>query len=82
MPSAICARLCRSRLSRINCLTHPFSAGIAEVKGRFAKSSLSGPVEQAAKPLHGWLGLCEKLIHSQDQSVRYTAENETFLFRF
>jgi hypothetical protein len=59
-----------------------FSSGIAEVKGPLAKGSWSGPVEQAAKPLRGWLGLREKLIHSQDQSVRYTAGNETFLFRF
>jgi len=59
-----------------------FSSGIAEVKGPFAKGSWSGPVEQAAKPLRGWLGLREKFIHSQDQSVRYTAGNETFLFRF
>ena len=50
--------------SRFNCSTHPFSSGIAEVKGPFAKGSWSGPVEQAAKPLRGWLGLREKLIHS------------------
>jgi hypothetical protein len=59
-----------------------FSSSIAEVIGPFAKGGWSGPVEQAAKRLRGWLGLREKLIHSQDQSVRYTAGNETFLFRF
>jgi hypothetical protein len=54
----------------------------AEIKGPFAKGGWSGPVEQAPKPLRAWLGLREKLIHSQDRSVRYTAGNETFLFRF
>ena len=57
-------------------------ATFAEVKGPFAKAGWSGPVEQAPKPLRGWLGLRDKLIHSQDQSVRYAAGNETFLFRF
>ena len=57
-------------------------ASFAEVKGPFAEAGWSGPVEKAPKPLRGWLGLRDKLIHSQDQSVRYTADNETFLFRF
>jgi hypothetical protein len=57
-------------------------ARFAEVRGPFAKAGWSGPVEQAPKPLRGWLGLRDKLIHSQDQSVRYTAGNETFVFRF
>jgi hypothetical protein len=57
-------------------------ANFAEVKGPFAKAGWSGPVEQAPKPLRGWLGLRDKLIHSQDQVVRYTAGAETFLFRF
>jgi hypothetical protein len=57
-------------------------ATFAEVRGPFAKASWSGAVEQAPKPLRGWLGLREKLIHSQDRSVQYTAGNETFLFRF
>jgi hypothetical protein len=57
-------------------------AGFAEVKGPFAEGSWSGAVEQAPKPLRGWLGLRDKLIYSQDRSVRYTAGNETFLFRF
>jgi hypothetical protein len=54
----------------------------AEVKGPFAEAGWSGPVEQAPKPLRGWLGLRDKLIHSQDQVVRYAGGNETFLFRF
>jgi len=63
-------------------LTLRQDASFAEVKGPFAKDGWSGPVEQAPKPLRAWLGLRDKLIHSQDQSVRYTAGNETFLFRF
>ena len=57
-------------------------AAFAEVKGPFAEAGWSGPVEQAPKPLRGWLGLRDKLIHSQDQVVRYAAGNEIFLFRF
>ncbi len=58
-------------------------ATFAEVKGPFAGASWSGPVEQAPQLLRGWLGLRDKLIHSQDQpSVRYVTGNETFLFRF
>ena len=55
----------------------------AEVKGTFARSDWSGPVAQAPQQLRGWLGVRDKLIHSQDrQAVRYIAGNETFLFRF
>jgi hypothetical protein len=58
-------------------------AGFAEVKGPFARGGWSGPVERAPQQLRGWLGLRDKLIHSQDrQSVRYVAGDETFLFRF
>jgi hypothetical protein len=57
-------------------------ASFAKIEGPFARGGWSGPVEQAPKPLRGWLGLRDKLIHSQDQSIRYTAGNETFLFRF
>ena len=57
-------------------------ASFAEVKGPFAEGRWSGPIEQAPKPLRGWLGVRDKLIHSRDQSVRYTVGNETFLFRF
>jgi hypothetical protein len=68
-------------------------ATFAEAKGAFAETGWSGPVEQAPKPLRGWLALRDKLIHSfatgqvrptagQDQVVRYTVGNETFLFRF
>jgi hypothetical protein len=63
-------------------LTLRQDASFAEVKGPFAKGGWSGPVEHAPKPLRAWLGLRDKLIHSQDRSVRYTAGSETFLFRF
>ncbi len=58
-------------------------AGFAEVKGPFARGGWSGPVEHAPQQLRGWLSVRDKLIRSQDrQSVRYVADNETFLFRF
>jgi hypothetical protein len=58
-------------------------AGFAEVKGPFARGGWSGPVERAPQQLRGWLGLRDKLVHSQNrQSVRYVAGNETFVFRF
>jgi hypothetical protein len=58
-------------------------AGFAEVKGPFARGRWSGPVERAPQQLRGWLGLRDKLVHSQNrQSVRYVAGNETFVFRF
>jgi hypothetical protein len=66
----------------VTLLTLRQDASFAEVKGPFAKGGWSGPVEQAPKPLRAWLGLRDKLISSQDRSVRYTADNETFLFRF
>ena len=66
----------------VSLLTLRQDASFAEVRGPFAKGGWSGPVEQAPKPLRGWLSLRDKLIHSQDRSVRYTAGNETFLFRF
>ena len=66
----------------VTLLTLRQDASFAEVKGPFAKGGWSGPIEQAPKPLRAWLGLREKLINSQDRSVRYTAGAETFLFRF
>jgi hypothetical protein len=66
----------------VTLLTLRQDASFAEVKGPFAKGGWSGPVEQAPKPLRAWLGLRDKLINSHDRSVRYTADNETFLFRF
>jgi hypothetical protein len=66
----------------VTLLTLRQDASFAEIKGPFAKGGWAGPVEHAPQPLRGWLGLRDKLIHSQDRSVRYTAGNETFLFRF
>jgi hypothetical protein len=58
-------------------------ASFVEVKGAFARGGWSGPIEQAPRQLRGWLGVRDKLMHSQDQpSVRYVTGNETFLFRF
>jgi hypothetical protein len=58
-------------------------ASFAEIKGPLAQSGWSGPIDHAPQQLRGWLGLRDKLIHSQDQqSVQYIAGNETFLFRF
>jgi hypothetical protein len=66
----------------VTLLTLRQNASFAEVKGPFAKGGWSGPVEQVPKPLRAWLGLRDKLINSQNRSVRYTAGAETFLFRF
>jgi hypothetical protein len=66
----------------VTLLTLRQDASFAEINGPFAKGGWSGPVAQAPKPLRAWLGLRDKLINSKDQSVRYTAGNETFLFRF
>jgi hypothetical protein len=58
-------------------------ASFAEIKGPLAQSGWSGPIDHAPQQLRGWLGLRDKLIRAQDQqSVRSTAGNETFLFRF
>jgi len=58
-------------------------ASFAEIKGPLAQGGWSGPIDHAPQQLRGWLGLRDKLIRSQDQqSVRYIAGNETFLFRF
>jgi hypothetical protein len=58
-------------------------ASFAEVKGTFAGGGWSGPVNQAPQELRGWLGLRDKLSHSEDrQTVQYVTGNETFLFRF
>lgn len=66
----------------VSLLTLRQDTSFAAVSGPFAKGGWSGPIERAPKPLRGWLGLRDKLIHSQDRSVRYTAGTETFLFRF
>jgi hypothetical protein len=58
-------------------------AMFAQVTGPFARGGWSGRVEQAPQQLRGWLGLRDKLIHSQGQPmVGYIAGSEIFLFRF
>ena len=58
-------------------------ATFAEVKGGLARQGWSGPVANAPSQLRGWLGLRDQFLHASDQkTVRYTAGNETFLFRF
>ena len=55
----------------------------AEVKGGLAGKGWSGPVTQAPSQLRGWLGLRDQFLHEPDRkSLRYTAGNETFVFRF
>ena len=55
----------------------------AEVKGGLARQEWSGPVAQAPPQLRGWLGLRDQFLRAPDQkTLRYTAGNETFLFRF
>jgi len=55
----------------------------AEVKGGLARQGWSGPVAQAPPQLRGWLGLRDQFLHAPNQkTLRYTADNETFLFRF
>jgi hypothetical protein len=67
----------------VTLLTIRQDASFAEVKGGLARGGWSGLVEQAPQQLRGWLGVRDKLNHSQDRhSVRYVAGNETFLFRF
>jgi hypothetical protein len=58
-------------------------ATFAEVNGGLARQGWSGPVANAPPQLRGWLGLRDQFLRTPDQkSLRYTAGNETFLFRF
>ena len=58
-------------------------ATFAEVKGGLAGHGWSGAVTQAPPQLRGWLGLRDRLLHeSNRETMRYTAGNETFSFRF
>jgi len=58
------------------------SESFAEARGALARMGWSGPIDRAPKQLRGWLGVREKLIHTQDRQVRHVAGAETFLFRF
>jgi hypothetical protein len=58
-------------------------ATFAEVKGGLARQGWSGSVGQAPPQLRGWLGLRDQFLHAPDRkTLRYTAGNETFVFRF
>jgi len=58
-------------------------ASFAKITGAFARQGWSGPVPQAPLQLRGWLALREQFLHAPNQkTLRYTAGNETFLFRF
>jgi hypothetical protein len=58
-------------------------AKFADVRGALARMGWAGPVDRAPKQLRGWLGLRDKISSAQgQQSVRYTAGEETFLLRF
>jgi hypothetical protein len=58
-------------------------ATFAEVKGGLAGHGWSGPVGQAPPQLRGWLGLRDQFLHALDRkTLRYTVQNETFVFRF
>ena len=58
-------------------------AAFAEVKGGFASQGWSGPTSQAPPQLRGWLALRDQFLHAPNQKIlRYTAGDETFVFRF
>ena len=58
-------------------------AAFAEVKGAFARQGWSGPTSQAPPRLRGWLALRDQFLQAPNQKVlRYTAGDETFVFRF
>ena len=58
-------------------------ATFAEVKGGLARQGWSGPVAQAPPQLRGWLALRDQFVHEPDRKIlRYTFDNETFVFRF
>jgi hypothetical protein len=58
-------------------------ATFAEVKGGLAGHGWSGRIDQAPSQLRGWLGLRDQFLHAPDRkTLRYTAQNETFVFRF
>jgi hypothetical protein len=58
-------------------------ANFASVKGPLARGGWSGPNAQAPARLRGWLQLREELIASGEKtSIRHSAGDETFIFRF
>lgn len=58
-------------------------AAFAKATGAFARQGWSGPTSQAPPQLRGWLALRDQFLHAPNQKVlRYTAGDETFVFRF
>jgi hypothetical protein len=58
-------------------------ASFAQVKGGLARGGWSGPIANAPARLRGWLQLRDELAKAPSQnSVRYAAGGETFIFRF
>src|SRR5436190_15327653 len=58
-------------------------ATFAVVKGGLACQGCSGSVAKAPPQLRGWLGLRDQFLQVPDRkTLRYTAGNETFVFRF
>ena len=58
-------------------------AAFAKITGAFARQGWSGPTSQAPPQLRGWLALRDQFLHAPDQKIlRYTAGDETFVFRF
>jgi hypothetical protein len=58
-------------------------ATFAKITGAFARQGWSGPTSQAPPQLRGWLALRDQFMRAPAQkTLRYTAGNETFLFRF
>jgi hypothetical protein len=55
----------------------------AEFNANFTRQRWSGPVAQAPSQLRGWLGLRDEFLRAPDgKTLRCTAGDETFLFRF
>ena len=58
-------------------------ATFAKITGAFARQGWSGPTSQAPPQLRGWLALRDQFLHAPNQKIlRYTAGDETFVFRF
>ncbi len=66
-----------------NLLSLRQDAQFAEFNAAFTGQHWSGSVAQAPPQLRGWLGLREQFLSAPDRkTLRYTAGDEMFLFRF
>ena len=67
----------------VTLLTLKQDATFASVRGGLARGGWSGPIANAPVRLRGWLQLRDQLAKAPNQnSVRYAANGETFIFRF